>query len=178
MLSVWKTFLLVDVILMMISVFVDYSNAFANSQIGFWSSALVLTASMFSYSSMVKRRLADGMVVMDDDRDELDKLDDPHDLYADEEVVDSTEDIKIAIKEEKEQMKKNRRTFAQAFRDSRASLSIFRLGAYGLLFVGFLYLSKSHTLDIAVYLTALTLPMLITVFVLMIKKGDFIEKDN
>ena len=141
-----------------------------NTQIGYLSSALVLGASMFSYSQMVYRRLEEGDIVLNDDRDMLDKIEDPYDLYSEETFLDDVQALKNTIKEEKQKMKQERRSLLQTLKDSKASLSFVRLGAYLLLFAGFFYLSSNRILHIPSYLLALTLPIVIIVGLLMTKK--------
>jgi len=181
MLNVLKALILADMMVLSVCMIWGDMGWIVNSQIGFFSSALILGASMFSYSGMVRRRVAHGEVIFDDDRDDLDKLDDPHGLYDTDEIttpIDTTGDIRNAILEEKEHMKKHRRTIGETLKDSRASMSIFRLGAYALLFVGFLYLSKSATLDITIYLISLSIPMVISVGVLVASQGGEIEENH
>jgi len=144
-----------------------------NTQVAYFTSAVVMGASMFSYARMVQGRLESGAIPDMDDRDMIDKMEDPYGLYddslqADEEV--SSADIKEAIKEEKQRMKEQRRTPMQALRDSRAAMSIYRLGAYGALLFGFFYLRGNHLLEIMPYLIGLGLPMVVIVVSLMMRK--------
>ena len=143
-----------------------------NTQIGFFSSALVLAASMFSYSQMVYRRIESGTAVPEDERDTLDKLEDPYDLYSEQEAEPSIEGLKETIREEKQRLKQHRRSFIQVLRDSRASLSLIRLGAYLLLFVGFFYLSSNRLLHIPSYILALSLPVIVIVAGLMLRSEE------
>jgi hypothetical protein len=165
----------IDLILLLVSGLLGRMDWLLNTQIGFISSALVLGASMFSYSQMVYSRLESGTAVPDDDRDEIDKMEDPYDLYGEDVPVDETQQLKEAIREEKQRMKQNRRSAYQTLKDSRASLSILRLGAYLLLFVGFFYLSKNQLLHIPSYLIAMALPIVIIVGVLLTKKEEVDE---
>jgi hypothetical protein len=165
----------IDLILLLVSGLLGRMDWLLNTQIGFISSALVLGASMFSYSQMVYSRLESGTAVPDDDRDEIDKMEDPYDLYGEDTPVDETQQLKEAIREEKQRMKQNRRSAYQTLKDSRASLSILRLGAYLLLFVGFFYLSKNQLLHIPSYLIAMALPIVIIVGLLLTKKEEIDE---
>ena len=172
MIRILKWLIVIDLLLIALSLGLGGTVWLINTQIGYLSSALVLGASMFSYSQMVYRRVAEGSAVPQDDRDELDKMEDPYDLYGEEEpVVESTQALKEAIKEEKQRMKQQRRTAYQTLKDSRASLSLMRLGAYLLLFVGFFYLSRNQLLHIPSYLLALTLPVIVIVGLLLTQKG-------
>ncbi len=131
-----------------------------NSQIGFISSSLIMFASIISYRNMVQARVDMGMVVAEDNRDTLDKIEDPFDLYSEDD---------ISHKEEKS-FKKNRRSIWQTTKDSKAALSIYRLGAYGILIFGFFYLNNNKLLDIGSYLFALAVPPVIVVMMLMRQK--------
>jgi len=161
-----------DMVLIAASLWFGGQAWLINTQIGYFSSALVLGASMLSYSQMVYRRLSDGAAVLDDDRDELDKLEDPYDLYGVEEPIEETRQLKEAIKAEKQRIKQNRRSVYQTLKDSRASLSLLRLGAYLLLFTGFFYLNSHQMLHIPSYLFALALPIVIIIGLLLTKKGE------
>lgn len=145
-------------------------------ELAFISSTLVLGASMFSHSAMVHKRLASGDVGMADDRDTLEKLEDPHDLYSDDEIVsDEHQSLKEEIKEQKKLMKKNRRSFMQVMRDSRGSFAFLRLVAYLILFLGFFYLSRGHILQIPAYLVGLTLPI-VTILTLLINTKELTDE--
>ena len=144
-----------------------------NTQIAYITSALVMGGSMFSYARMVKGRLESGVILDMDDRDMIDTMEDPYGLYDDTvtEESDSVE-IKETIKVEKQRMKKQRRTPAQALRDSRAAMSIYRLGAYGMLIFGFFYLRGNHLLEIQPYLIGLGIPIVVIVAGLMRRSGE------
>ncbi len=129
-----------------------------NSQIGFISSSLIMFASIISYRNMVQARVDMGMVVVDDNRDTLDKIEDPFDLYSEDDIS----------KENNE--KKNRRSIWQTTKDSKAALSFYRLGAYGILIFGFFYLNNNELLAIGSYLFALAVPPVIIVIMLMRQK--------
>jgi len=174
-----KWLFIIDAIIVLVCLALGQWMWLLSTQIGFWSSAIVLAASMQSYKKMVYSRLADGTVVLDDDRDMLDKMEDPYDLYSqDEEIVpiDSVNDVRDAIKEEKEHMKQNRRSASETLKDSRASMSLYRLGSYLLLFLGFFYLSSNKLLHIPSYLIALALPIVIIVTLLLSQDEGIYEE--
>ena len=140
-----------------------------NSQIGFITSSLVMFGSILSYRSMVQGRLNVG-AIPDDNRDTLDKLEDPYDLYSEEQKDDENKTLKEVVKEERENLKKSRRSIWQTTKDSKASLSFYRLGAYALLIMGFFYLNNNQLLDIPSYLFSLIVPPVIIVIMLMRNK--------
>jgi len=139
---------------------------FINSQIGFVSSSLVMIASIISYRNMVKNRLNSEVVVSEDNRDTIEKIEDPYDLYNEKENDTPIGEI---IKEEKAKLKRNRRSIWQITKDSKPALSFYRLGAYTLLILGFFYLNNSDKLDITSYLFALSIPPIIVIIILMKK---------
>jgi len=141
------------------------------SQIGFFSSSLIIAASMKSYRNMVESRVANQTVLDEVDRDSLDKIDDPHELYDDkppsqQQDITKEEFVEI-VNEERSRQKANRRSPIEVVRDSKAFLSIYRLGAYGVLVLGFFYLNRHHYLDIPTYFFSLSLPPIIVVIMLM-----------
>ncbi len=142
-----------------------------NAQIGFISSLLIMFASMISYRNMVENRVDLGMVVAEDNRDTIDKLEDPYDIFTeDERDDDGKKAFKEIVQEERDQLKKSKRSIWQVTKDSKAALSFYRLGAYLLLVLGFFYLNNNKLLDIGSYLFALSLPPVVVVIMLMRQK--------
>jgi len=143
-----------------------------NSQIAFLTSSLVMFASLVSYRNMVRNRLDKGMVLAEDNRDTIDKIEDPYDIFDEDEVSkkDKEKPIKEIIQESKARLKESKRSFWQVAHDSKAALSFYRLGAYGLLIMGFFYLDNNSNLHIVSYLSALAIPPVVVVAVLMRKK--------
>ena len=146
-----------------------------NTQVAFVTSALVMGASMLSYARMVRRRLESGAIPDWDDRDVIDRLDDPHDLYNETDGEDvspvqeelSAAEIKAAIAEEKKRLKAQHRSPMALLRDSRPFMSLYRLIAYGLLLFGFFYLQGNRLFEPLPYLIGLGVPIVIIVAVLM-----------
>ncbi|MGC9351317.1 MAG: hypothetical protein ACP5D3_04950, partial [Sulfurovum sp.] len=115
------------------------------------------------------------IVTVDDTKDVIDKLEDPHDLYSEDIVDDPDVDIREAVKEEKQRMKANRRSLFQTLKDTKGALSIYRLSAYILLVLGFLYLHRQEMLHLPSYLVSLSLPILAIVWVLVTNKENQIQ---
>ena len=159
----------VDLIIIFLAYFFGGEYWLVNSQVGFVTSSFVMLGSMLSYQSMVQGRLNVG-AIPDDERDTLDKLEDPYELYDEEKIKNDEEKTLVeVVKEERENLKKSRRSLWQTTKDSKASLSFYRLGAYGLLVFGFFYLNSNNFLDIPIYLVSLGLPSIISVVMLMRK---------
>ena len=166
-LKILKALAIADVAVILFSVIFFDINVLWSTQIGFLSASLVMLASMKSYKRMVDARVEHAIITTDDSRDTIDKLEDVHDLYAEESVADESVDIRDAIKEEKTRMKQNRRSIGETIRDTKAALSLARMGAYVVLILGFFYLNRHGYLMTPAYIAALTLPMLVVVFVLL-----------
>ncbi len=174
-----KTLVVVDMIVILISVIFFDIKTLYNTQIGFISAALVIVASMISYSRMVNTAVEHNVVMMDDSKDVIDKLEDPYDLYSEEvieEVLEDEEkDLVETVKEERKRLKENKRTLSQTIKDSKAAFSFYRLGAYAVLVLGFLYLNRHGLLHIPSYILALSIPPVVIVIVFMMNKENHSE---
>ena len=160
----------VNVGVILVSYLLGGASTFMNTQVGFITSSLVMLGSMQSYRSLVEGRLNVGSIP-DDERDTLDKLEDPYDVYEDEKVEeDSEKTLQEVVKEERANLKKSRRSFLQTTKDSKAAFSFYRLGAYVLLILGFFYLNNNKILEIVPYLISLFLPTVAIVTVLVRQK--------
>jgi len=164
-----KTLLIVDIVIIILCFLSGERVWLVNSQIAFITSSLVMFSSIISYRNMVQSRVNAGIVVAEDNRDTIEKIEDPYNLYSEEESIEE-KSMQEVVKEEKENLKKNRRSIWQVTRDSKAALSFYRLGAYALLILGFFYLNNNKILDIGSYLSILLLPPVIVVTVLISKK--------
>ena len=159
---------IVDLIIALLLYFLGAEHWLVNSQVAFISSSLVMLGSMQSYKNMVKQRLVGVTSVSDqDERDTLDKLEDPYDLFDDEKKEDEEKTLAEVVKEERANLKKNRRSIIQTTKDAKPAFSFYRLGAYGLLVLGFFYLNNNHLLKLIPYLSFLILPMIIIVVILI-----------
>ena len=169
--KVLSVLLLVDLLLLIIFYIIGDKSWLMSGQIGFISASLVMLGSINSYRSMVKSRL-DLNIVPDDGRDTLSKIEDPYELFDEEDEVESdNKTLQEVVKEERQRLKKNRRTFWEATKDAKTSFSISRLVGYLFLVMGFFYLNNNHFLSIGIYLVALFLPSLIVISVLMMENN-------
>ena len=162
-----------DLLLLIISIVFGGKLWIYNTQIGFISATLIMVASMISYRRMVNTRVEHGIVTLDDSKDVIDKLEDPYDLYSEEIVEEKTEeDLVEVVKEERKKLKQNRRSLGQTLKDTKAALSLYRLAAYAVLILGFMYLNRHELLHIPSYLLALSLPPMIIVIMLVTQKEN------
>lgn len=167
-----KILLLADAVLIALSIIFFDIKVLYSTQIAFITSTLVILGSLFSYHRMVNSRVEYNIISEEDERDLLDKLDDPHDLYSEEIVDDPDEDLKDAIHKEKRKLRENRRSLFEVLKDTSAALSLYRLGAYFLLFIGFLYLNRNGLLHVPSYLIGLGIPIVAIVVTLLNNKID------
>jgi hypothetical protein len=119
-----------------------------------FSTLLILFASRQSYKRYVEKSLQNiDNGQFGDDRDLIDKLDDPYDLYSEDRVEERSE--KEIIKEEKSKVSlfKRKKEITKAL---PVNFSILRLLSYGFLVLGFIYLQESGKLNIAQYLIGVT----------------------
>ena len=139
--------LIVDIGVVLFCYFFGTRTWLINSQIGFLSSILVVLASMHSYSKMVQRQV-----------DNAKPLDNEGDIESQKEEL--KEEQKISVLE--------------SLKNSKASISLYRIGAYGVFALGFLYLSSHNIFHIPSYFVGISLPIVIIVTLLFLqaKKGD------
>lgn len=144
-----------------------------NTQVAFISSVFISLATFLSYKRNVSKRLEniDYDAELSNDRDEIDKIDDPYDLYDDEKVSDKTEftpfEIKEIIKEEKSRIKQN--SFKNTIYSSGSFISIYRIVGYIVLIFGFFSLNNNGIFNAIPYLAGLfivPLSMLCAKFIL------------
>jgi len=164
------TLVVVDVLLLLGSIIFFDMKVLYSTQIGYITSTLVMVASIVSYRRMVNARVEHNIITVDDSKDVIDKLEDPYDLYSEDIVEEEEKDFVETIKEEKKKLKENRRSVYQTLKDTKAALSVYRLGAYAVLVLGFLYLNRHGLLHIPSYILALGIPPVIIVTLLLREK--------
>ena len=165
--KVFLALLAIDFIIAVTTYFLKGEGWLINSQVAFISSSLVMFASMLSYQQMVQKGIKAG-AVRDDGRDTLDKLEDPYDLYDEkDETLEKEKSLKEVVIEERENLKKSRRSIWETTKDAKASFSFYRLFAYASLVLGFFYLNSNQLLELFPYLLFLSFPPVVMVFVLM-----------
>ena len=145
---------------------VDGLDATISAVVAYISASLIIVASMSSYRKMVESRLASG-IIPQEERDELDKIEDPHSLY---EETNEDKDIQKIIKEEKLKLKQSKRGLRDTLKDSLPALSPIKIGSYLLLAVGFIWLKNSSMMVLYAYLISLSIPMFIIVYLLIDEK--------
>jgi hypothetical protein len=171
-LKILKALVIIDIVIILISVIFFDIKVLYNTQIGFISATLVMIASMISYQRMVNTRVEHNIITMDDSKDVIDKLEDPYDLYSEEVVEEKEKDLVEVVKEERKKLKEGGRSLYQTLKDTKAALSVYRLGAYAVLVLGFLYLNRHGLLHVPSYILALSIPPMVIVIVFMMNKEN------
>ncbi len=168
--KILKTLVIIDIVIILISVIFFDIKVLYNTQFGFISATLVMIASMISYRRMVNTRVEHNIITYDDSKDMIDHLEDPYDLYS-EDIVEEDKDLVEVVKEERKKLKDSRSLY-QTLKDTKAALSVYRLGAYAVLVLGFLYLNRHELLHIPSYILALSIPPMVIVIVMMMNKEN------
>jgi hypothetical protein len=149
-------FLVADIILVATSLYLG-NNWLISSQSAFFASLLVTFASYLGYKQMIQKRLEVGDIPKED-RDELDIIEDTHDLYGED------ADLKTVIEEERAKIGGLKNSAVALGKSATGAMSVFRLLAYGVLFLSFLYLNRHGLLNIAGYLTGLAVVPIVATF--------------
>ena len=170
--KILKALIVMDIIIILISMIFFDIKVLYNTQFGFISATLVMIASMISYRRMVNTRVEHNVITIDDSKDVIDQLEDPYDLYSEEVVEAEEKDLAEVVKEERKKSKESGRTLFQTLKDTKAALSVYRLGAYGVLVLGFLYLNRHGLLHVPSYILALSIPPMVIVTMLIRDKAN------
>ncbi len=133
-------------------------NWLISSQAAFLSSLIVTFASFYAYKNFITKKVEQGDIPPEF-RDELDTIDDKHELFEDEE---SQKDIKDIIKEQqgKFSIKRSARSVAKTL---TAVISPLRIASYILFVLTFLYLNRHEYFEIWGYVSGLlVIPLVAT----------------
>ncbi|MEW5832849.1 MAG: hypothetical protein AB1763_08430 [Campylobacterota bacterium] len=148
-----------------------YSPAvYANFAVAMTTTILIVMGSLYSYRNMIHRRVAD--VDPEDNKDAIDMMDDPYDLYEEEREAEVT-DIKEMIKEEKARQRAN--IVKNTTQNASAWVSAYRLVPYAFLVLGFMALENNGALNITAYLAGLAAGIPVGY---LIAKELFIPREN
>ena len=143
----------------MISLFVAFGTTF-----------LILLTSRISYKNYVNQKSKNFASL--DDKDFIDKIYDPYDLYSDE--VETGMSEKERLKESKKHIGivQNKK---EIFKTIPVYLSIFRIFSYILLVIGFISLKDNNILEIGYYLIGVTAAIIMMVFANSLNNLDKVE---
>lgn len=142
-----KVFILLDLCLLIYSFVFQNAIWLLNTQVAFISSLFIVIASFYSYKRNIQNRLSnfEASKASAEDRDKIDEIDDPFDLYSEYEEIPeeelTPEKIKEIIQEEKTKVKKN--SLKNTLFSAGGFLSIYRILGYGILIFGFFALNNN-----------------------------------
>lgn len=148
-LSFAKVFFVVDLCLLILSVSLYDLIWFLNSQVAFIGSLCVTIASFLSYRKNIQNRLSNldtSRDMMTEDRDKIDEIDDPYDLYSEYEEIPEEELTPAKIKEIIDAEKKNvtKNSFKNTLFSVGGFVSIYRIAGYAFLIFGFFALKNNE----------------------------------
>ena len=147
-------------VLSVIGKFVSFSF-FISSQISFFASLIILTASFFAYKNRINSRLENA-------RDEILATIKEED---EEDEISPQEEIKeFNLKDEKARLKKQKFSFKD--KSYVAAFMPYRLVAYAILFFGFIFLKNENLLNVPGFLVGLA-PMPIGAFIFGLMENKF-----
>ena len=146
--------------LLVIATYLISFEFYINLQVAFASSLFIILGASYAYRSMVNNQIEADIV--DEKRDLLDEIEDPHELYDDEPINNTPVeelDLKTIVKEEKAKIKTL--SVKSVKHGAKGSVSLFRLVPYIFLVLGFIALKNNELLDIAIYLPSLLVGIII-----------------
>lgn len=170
-----KVFLFLNLCLSLYAIFFENTIWLLNLQIAFFSSIFVTLASFLSYKKNIQNRLENldkNHISSSEERDKIDEIDDPFDLYSEyKEVPESEltpEKIKEIIDEEKSRVKQN--VVKNTLFSATGFLSIYRIFGYGFLIFGFFALNNNKILIPLAFIIGLSIVPIGVLFTKLIKK--------
>lgn len=143
-----KVFIFLDLCIFIYALVFQNKLWLLNTQIAFISSLLITVASFISYKKNIQNRLSNfdySKISKDEDRDKIDEIDDPYDLYTEYEEIPenelTAEKIKEIINDEKSKVKRN--SVKNTIFSASGFLSIYRIFGYIILIFGFFVLNNN-----------------------------------
>ncbi|MCG3694327.1 hypothetical protein L5F21_02430 [Aliarcobacter butzleri] len=143
-----KVFIFLDLCIFIYALVFQNKLWLLNTQIAFISSLLITIASFVSYKKNIQNRLSNfdySKISKGEDRDKIDEIDDPYDLYTEYEEIPenelTAEKIKEIINDEKSKVKRN--SVKNTIFSASGFLSIYRISGYIILIFGFFVLNNN-----------------------------------
>ncbi len=135
------TYILLDIVVLIFSIFKGYTWV-ANTQIAFLSSIGIILLSYLSYLKNINKQINLLQDVIDD-RDFIDELDDPFELYEDNSQENKKNKLKLSVK--------------NLSKSKGAAFGIFRIVGYILLVCGFFLLLKMKSFSVIPYMVGISI---------------------
>lgn len=143
-----KVFIFLDLCIFIYALVFQNKLWLLNTQIAFISSLFITIASFISYKKNIQNRLSNfdySKISKGEDRDKIDEIDDPYDLYTEYEEIPenelTAEKIKEIINDEKSKVKRN--SVKNTIFSASGFLSIYRIFGYIILIFGFFVLNNN-----------------------------------
>ena len=143
-----KVFIILDFCMILYAFIFQNSSWLLNTQVAFISSLFITIASFLSYKRNIQNRLSNldlSKQNQGEQRDKIDEIDDPYDLYTEYEQIPESEltpeKIKEIIEDEKSKVKKN--SFKNTLFSAGGFLSVYRVLGYSFLVFGFFALNNN-----------------------------------
>lgn len=156
-----KVFFIFDFAVILFCIISNNTIWLYNTQIAFISSLFISIATFLSYKRNVEKRLQNAIADVDaiNDRDVIDEIDDPYDLYSEDNINEekelSAQEIKTIIQEEKLKVKRN--SFKNTIFSAPGFVSVSRISGYATLIIGFFYLNNHSLFEPISYLLGLSI---------------------
>ncbi len=153
-----RIFIAVDIGIVVFCYLEDNKVWLYNTQLAFFSTALIILGSFIGYSNSVKRQLENGNV----GEDILKKYEDPYNI-DDEEEID---------KEKLKELKKPKLKWYEAILFSfKGGFNFIRILGYGFLIFSFIFLVKKNIFDVYSFLFGVSIvPAIALIYSLIIKR--------
>ena len=153
-----RIFIAVDIGIVVFCYLEDNKVWLYNTQLAFFSTALIILGSFIGYSNSVKRQLENGNV----GEDILKKYEDPYNI-DDEEEID---------KEKLKELKKTKLKWYEAILFSfKGGFNFIRILGYGFLIFSFIFLVKKNIFDVYSFLFGVSIvPAIALIYSLIIKR--------
>ena len=135
-----------------------------NFELAFFTSMAIVFGSFHGYKHLVLKRLEQGE---GSDESLLEKIEDPYELYDEEQAVNEDESVDLAqvVKDEKARLKQNKETLKKTVKSSPGLFSVWRFVPYIVLVLSFIGLNNNNILDIPAFLIGLGLGILSAIFI-------------
>lgn len=157
--DVFRVILVIEVVAVVGLIALQEPLWMLNFQLAFIGSFLVIFASFFGYRALVLRSKPMH------NRDIIDTIDDKFDLYEEEESSEQPADFKEAVALEREKLKSKKVGLKNLYATKGGFLSIYRLGAYAIFVLSFLWLVGKDFFHLYSYVAGLIfVPITVLIF--------------
>ncbi len=150
-----KVYIVLDLLVVIFCLAMSDYLWLLNTQVAFISAMIITIGSFLGYRSNINSRIKNidtkEQSSMLDERDSIDKIDDPFDLYGEINPQEefTKEEIKNIIQEEKQKVKQN--SFKNTIFSATGFLSLYRILGYAVLIMGFIALNNNNLLNVFAY---------------------------